>query len=150
MKKGGYHGRYLMINLSDKSWQVKELPDQLASDYLGGRGIGSKLLYDLQEGKIDPLSPDNNLIVFTGPINGTNSPGSSRIMFITKSPLSNTINTTSMGGSFPNAFKATGFDGLVISGKSEDRVWIHVSPEEKILILITDPDSRISDRTRQR
>ena len=129
MKQGGYHGRYLTVNLSEKSWEVKELPDQLASDYLGARGIGSKLLFDLQEGKVDPLSPKNNLIVFTGPLCGTNAPGSSRIMFITKSPLSNTINATSMGGSFPNAFKGTGFDGLVVSGKSEDKVWIHITPE---------------------
>ncbi|MBW2222249.1 MAG: aldehyde:ferredoxin oxidoreductase, partial [Deltaproteobacteria bacterium] len=103
MKQGGYYGRYLMVNLSDKSWEIKEMPDQLISEYLGGRGIGTKLLFDLQEGKVDPLSPKNHLIIFTGPINGTNTPGSSRINFITKSPLSNTVNTASMGGSFPNA-----------------------------------------------
>jgi aldehyde:ferredoxin oxidoreductase len=132
MKKGGYHGQYLMVNLSDKSWEIKELPDQLASDYLGGRGIGSKLLFDLQEGKVDPLSPENNFIIFTGPLNGTNAPGSSRIMFVAKSPLSNTINAASMGGSFPNAFKKTGFDGVVVSGKSEEKVWIHITPDEVI------------------
>lgn len=129
MKQGGYHGRYLMINLSEKSWQIKELPDQLASDYLGGRGIGAKLLYDLQEGKVDPLSPQNHLIAFTGPVTGTNVPGCSRIMFMGKSPLSNTINMSSMGGVFPNTFKSTGFDGLVLSGKSESKVWILVTPE---------------------
>ena len=129
MKKGGYHGRYLTVNLSDKSWEIKELPDQLASDYLGGRGSGTKLLFDLQPGKIDPLSPANNLIVFTGPINGTNAPGSSRIMFVTKSPLSNAVNAASMGGSFPNAFKRTGFDGLVVSSTSEDKIWIQVTPQ---------------------
>ena len=129
MEKGGYYGRYLMVNLSDKSWEIKEMPDQLISEYLGGRGIGTKLLFDLQEGKVDPLSPKNHLIIFTGPINGTNTPGSSRINFITKSPLSNTVNTASMGGSFPNAFKGTGFDGLVVSGKAEDKVWIHITPE---------------------
>jgi len=129
MKQGGYYGRYLMVNLSDKSWEIKEMPDQLISEYLGGRGIGTKLLFDLQEGKVDPLSPKNHLIIFTGPINGTNTPGSSRINFITKSPLSNTVNTASMGGSFPNAFKGTGFDGLVVSGKAEDKVWIHITPE---------------------
>lgn len=129
MKQGGYHGRYLMINLSEKSWQVKKLPDQVASDYLGGRGIGEKLLYDLQEGKVDPLSPHNHLIIFTGPVTGTSVPGCSRSMFMCKSPLSNTINMSSMGGVFPNAFKKTGFDGLVLSGKSESRVWIHITPE---------------------
>ena len=133
MKQGGYHGRYLVVNLSEKSWEVEELPDQLASDYLGARGIGSKLLFDLQEGKVDPLSPKNNLIVFTGPLCGTNAPGSSRIMFVTKSPQSNAINATSMGGSFPNVFKGTGFDGVVVSGKSEDKVWIHITPEGVVI-----------------
>lgn len=129
MKKGGYHGRYLMVHLSDKSWEIKELPDRLASGYLGGRGMGTKLLFDLQEGGVDPLSPRNHLIVFTGPISGTNTPGSSRINFITKSPLSYAVNTASMGGSFPNAFKKTGFDGLVIDGKAQDKVWIEVTPD---------------------
>ena len=129
MLKGGYHGRYLVVDLTDRSWRVEDLPEEITSDYLGGRGIGSKLLFDLQEGKVDPLSPKNNLIVFTGPLCGTNTPGSSRIVFITKSPISNTINATSMGGSFPNAFKGTGFDGLVVSGKSEEKVWIHITPE---------------------
>lgn len=129
MKQGGYHGRYLMINLSEKSWQIKELPDQLASDYLGGRGIGVRLLYDFQEGKVDPLSPQNHLIIFTGPVTGTNVPGCSRVMFMCKSPLSNTINMSSMGGVFPNTFKSTGFDGLVLSGKSENKVWILVTPQ---------------------
>jgi aldehyde:ferredoxin oxidoreductase len=105
MSKGGYYGRYLVVDLKNKTWQAEDLPEDIMTEYLGGRGIGTKLLYDLQEGKVDPLSPENNFIIFTGPLGGTHSPGSSRIMFVTKSPISNTVNATSMGGSFPNAFK---------------------------------------------
>jgi aldehyde:ferredoxin oxidoreductase len=129
MFKGGYHGQYVVVDLTHKSFRIEALPEELTAGYLGGRGIGSKLLYDLQPGQIDPLSPENNLIIFTGPLNGTNAPGTSRITFITKSPSSNTINTTSMGGSFPNGFKRTGFDGLVITGRSQERVWIHLAPD---------------------
>ena len=129
MSQGGYHGQYLIVNLSDKTFKIEKLSDEITSEYLGGRGIATKLLYDSQEAKVDPLSPQNNLIVFTGPVAGTNTPGSSRLMFTTKSPLSNAVNTTSMGGSFPNAFKATGFDGLLITGKAEDPVWLHITPE---------------------
>ncbi len=129
MFKGGYYGRYVIVNLSTKTYTVEPLPESLAAEYLGGRGIGTKLLYDLQPGKIDPLSPENHLIIFTGPLNGTNAPGTSRITFITKSPAGNTINTTSMGGAFPNGFKRTGFDGLVVAGKSEECIWIHLSPD---------------------
>ncbi len=129
MSKGGFFGRYIIVDLDTKTWQVESLPDDIIRDYLGARGIGTKLLYDLQEGKIDPLSPGNHLIIFTGPFNGTNAPGSSRMTFTTKSPLSNTINTSSIGGSFPNALKRTGFDGLVIRGRAEDTTWIEVTPE---------------------
>ena len=129
MSQGGYHGQYLVVNLTDKTIRTERLSDEITSVYLGGRGIATKLLYDSQEAKVDPLSPDNNLIIFTGPVAGTNTPGSSRLMFTTKSPLSNAVNSTSMGGSFPNAFKATGFDGLLITGKSEDPVWLHITPD---------------------
>ena len=129
MSQGGYHGQYLVVNLTDKTFKTEKLADEMTSHYLGGRGIATKLLFDSQEAKVDPLSPQNNLIIFTGPVAGTNTPGSSRLMFTTKSPLSNAVNTTSMGGSFPNAFKATGFDGLLITGKSEDKVWLHITPD---------------------
>ena len=129
MIQGGYFGRYLVVNLTDRTWRAEELPEEITSQYLGGRGIAAKLLYDLQEAKTDPLSPENNLIFFTGPLCGTNAPGSSRITIVTKSPASNAINPASMGGTFPNAFKRTGFDGLVIAGRSVERVWIHISPD---------------------
>ncbi|MBP1722017.1 MAG: Aldehyde ferredoxin oxidoreductase, partial [Deltaproteobacteria bacterium] len=129
MTQGGYHGRYLSINLTDGSWKTESLPEELTSKYIGGRGIGTRLLFDRQKGKTDPLSPESHLVIFTGPITGTNTPGSSRVVFICKSPLSNAINPASMGGSFPNALKRTGFDGLVISGASKQPVWLHITPE---------------------
>jgi len=51
MFKGGYHGRYAVVDLSNKSFRIEQLPDSLAEEYLGGRGIGTKLLFDLQPGK---------------------------------------------------------------------------------------------------
>ena len=67
MFKGGYHGRYVMVDLTSKSYSIKDLPENLAEQYLGGRGIGTKLLYDLQPGQVDPLSPENHLIIFHRP-----------------------------------------------------------------------------------
>jgi len=104
MINGGYFGKYLIIDLSTKSFKEEELSEEIMTTYLGGRGIATKLLFDLQDGKIDPLSAESNLIIFTGPLGGTNVPGSSRIFFGSKSPLSNAVNTTSMGGIFPNTF----------------------------------------------
>jgi len=129
MFSGGWFGKYLMVNLSDCSFHIEPLQENLVRDYIGCRGIAAKLLYDMQPGRIDPLSPENNLIIFTGPLNGTNTPGSSRIIFLSKSPLSNTINPSSMGGAFPNAMKRTGWDGVVITGKAQKKLWIHISPD---------------------
>ena len=128
MIKGGYFGKYLIIDLTNKTFREEELSEDIMNKYLGGRGIATKLLFDLQEGKIDALAPESNLIIFTGPVGGTNVPGSSRIFFGSKSPLSNAINTTSMGGIFPNTFKKTGYDGVVIQGRADDKTWIHVTP----------------------
>ena len=129
MFSGGWFGKYLIVNLSDRSFHIEPLQENLAHDYIGGRGIAAKLLYDMQPGRIDPLSPENNLIIFTGPLNGTNAPGSSRIILLSKSPQSNTINPSSMGGAFPNALKRTGWDGVVITGKAQGKLWIHISPD---------------------
>jgi len=129
MLKGGYFGRYLVVDLNTKKWRVEQLDEEMARQYLGGRGLGTKLLYDLQPAGVEPLSPENNLIVFTGPLNGTIAPGSSRIFFVTKSPQGGAVNATSMGGSYPRAFKLTGFDGLVLQGKSPDKVWLHITPD---------------------
>ncbi|MCP4714877.1 MAG: aldehyde ferredoxin oxidoreductase family protein [Deltaproteobacteria bacterium] len=129
MIKGGFYGKYLIVNLTDKSFKVEQLQEEIVLTYMGGRGIGARLLSDLQEAGVDALAPENNLILFSGPLNGTNAPGSSRLMFTTKSSLGNSINTTSMGGSYPNAVKKTGYDGIVISGKAADKTWIHISPD---------------------
>jgi len=129
MLHGGWFGRYLSVNLSDKSFSIEPLPENLALDHIGGRGIAARLLYDLVPPGIDPLSSGNRLIVFSGPLNGTNAPGSSRIVFVTKSPLGGAINPASMGGAFPNAFKRAGWDGLVITGAAPDSVWLHITPD---------------------
>lgn len=129
MLTGGWHGRYLFIDLTSQTFRSVTLQEQLVFDYIGGRGIAAKLIYDLLPPNIDPLSSDNLLIIFSGPLNGTNAPGSSRIVFMTKSPLGGAINPASMGGSFPNAFKRSGWDAVIISGKANQRVWLHITPD---------------------
>ncbi len=129
MTIGGFFGRYLILDLASGKSEIKPLPDKTIVDYLGARGIASKLLFDLQEGGVDPLGDESHLIVFTGPVAGTGTPGSSRLAFVCKSPLGNFINASGMGGRYPIAFKRTGFDGLILKGRSKEKVWLHLTPD---------------------
>jgi aldehyde:ferredoxin oxidoreductase len=129
MTIGGFHGQYLVLDLASGRSEIVPLADDIIKDYIGGRGIGTKLLYDAQPAGVDALGKENHLIITTSPFTGTRIPGSSRITFTTKSPLAGTINATSMGGRFPIAFKQTGFDALILKGKSKDKVWLHLTPE---------------------
>ena len=108
--QGGYHGRLLRINLSTNSYKTEEIPEKTLIDYIGGRGLGSKILFDEIAGKIDALGPENKLIFATGPLTGINAPTTSRFAIVSKSPLSGTINACSAGGHFGLDLKSTGID----------------------------------------
>src|SRR5512136_719062 len=79
----------LKIDLSRKSYKVEEIPKETITKYIGGRGLGSYLLYHSVPGKADPLGEDNHLIFTAGPLSGTNYFYSSKVNLTTKSPLTN-------------------------------------------------------------
>ena len=86
-----YNGKLLRINLTDKTIKVEEIPHEKAIKYIGGRGLGTKMMYDEGIAKVDPLSPDNKLAYMTGPLTGAAVPTGGRYMVITKSPLTGMI-----------------------------------------------------------
>ncbi len=118
----------LEIDLSKESFEKISVDSEDMLLYLGGKGLALKLLYDRLKPEIDPLGPDNILIFMTGPLNGTGAPCSSRFSGVTKSPLTKIIAHSSCGGPFGSALKAAGYDGVIITGKSAERVRIHISP----------------------
>ncbi|SHN51313.1 aldehyde ferredoxin oxidoreductase family protein [Desulfovibrio litoralis] len=124
MFAGGYWGKILRVNLTTKTFTIEDLPEQVALDFLGGMGFAVNILYNELKPKIDPLSPENKLVVFPGPFTGTNIPCSSRIAFGAKSPQTGTLGVALSGGHFPAEFKFTGFDGLIVEGKSEKPCYI--------------------------
>jgi aldehyde:ferredoxin oxidoreductase len=123
----GYHGRLLRVDLTSRSIAVQELDDDLLETYIGGVGVGAKLLYDETGPETDPLGPDNVLIAFTGPYTGTRVPSSTRHHLVARSPLTGLLAESDVGGSWAAHFKATGFDGIVVTGKADSPVylWIH-------------------------
>ena len=128
---GGYTGKIARIDLSKRKVYVQRLKNNLIKDYIGGSGIGAKLLYEEKTEKMDPLSPNSLIIFMTGPLTGSGVPGTGRHEVIFKSPLTNIFARSSVGGSWGVKLKKAGFDGIIISGKSDKPVylWIH---EEKV------------------
>ncbi len=126
----GYHGKILEIDLSSGRVANKELDPRMAADYLGGRGLASKLFFDSVDPQCDPLGPDNVMVIATSPLLGTNAPTACRGHLVFKSPLTGIIGSSNSGGSWAAVFKATGYDALVIKGKAKEPVVVEVRPDK--------------------
>jgi aldehyde:ferredoxin oxidoreductase len=122
----GWHGKILSVDLSRGRISVETLDPQVARDYVGGRGLGIYFLNQLVDPRCDPLSPDNILVMTTGPLTGTLTPTGARYMVTTKSPLTGAITCSNSGGRFPKELKRSGFDGLIFSGKSSEPVYLWI------------------------
>jgi aldehyde:ferredoxin oxidoreductase len=124
---GGYGGSYLRVDLSRS--EIKKLPlsEELASQFLGGNGFGTKILWDEVGRDVDPLSSQNKLIFATGPLTGTIFPTAGRLEVITKSPLTGIYGDANAGGHFTPELKRSGFDMIIFEGKSSKPVylWVH-------------------------
>ncbi|MFW5913848.1 MAG: aldehyde ferredoxin oxidoreductase family protein [Bacillota bacterium] len=125
----GYMGKILRINLTDGSKKVEDLDFELAKKFVGGRGLGSKMLYDEIDPKIDALSPENKIIFMNGPMSGTPTPTGGRYMVITKSPLSGTIASSNSGGTWGARLKYAGYDGIIVEGKAKDPVYVTIDED---------------------
>jgi len=104
----GWIGKLLRVDLTRGEWKTEELDKNLATKFIGGRGLGSKILFDEIDPKVDPFSPNNKLIMATGPLTGTSASASGRYMVITKAPLTGTIACSNSGGHFGAELKICG------------------------------------------
>jgi aldehyde:ferredoxin oxidoreductase len=130
----GYTGNIFTINLSNNSISKRELEIDDIEKFVGGLGINTKLAADLIKPKIDPLSPENVIIIGTGPLVGTITPGASRIVGTTKFPASGAIAYSCGSMSFGFNFKHAGFDHLIITGKAKKPSYLLLE-NEKIKIF---------------
>lgn len=130
----GYQGKILRVNLTTGDIKVEALNMDHAKKYIGGRGLGTKYLMDEVDPKIDALSPENKLIVMTGPLTGTPTPTGGRYMVVTKSPLTDTVASSNSGGFWGAEFKFAGYDGLIFEGKAEKPVYLHIE-DDKVQLL---------------
>ena len=123
----GFAGKYVRINLSTKEVKIKELDSHLLKNFVGGRGIGSYFLFHEVDALTEALSPDNKLIIATGPLSGTGIAGSTKTAIVTKSPLTGGITYSHASGKFASWLKFAGYDFIIIEGKSERPTWIYLS-----------------------
>lgn len=117
----------LRVNLSTGTVAKEPIPRRLQELFVGGRGLGSKLLVDhMRDPRIDALDPTNPLIFATGPLTGTYAPTGGRYMVITKSPLTGAIACSNSGGYWGPALRFAGVDFLLIEGRASEPVYLYI------------------------
>ncbi len=122
----GTNDRLLEIDLTTRQLRLLTVTERQRRLYLGGKGLGLLYLYERLTPGTDPLGPDNRLVFTTGVLMGSGAPCSSRFAAVTKSPLTGIILSCSCGGPFGLALKTAGYDGLIIGGRSETPLWLHI------------------------
>jgi len=120
--------RLLRVDLSEERVRSERVPERWRRDYVGGKGLGARYLYEELEAGTDPLAPDNVLLFMVGPLTGA-LPGEQRYAAITKSPLTGTFLDSYSGGEFPGALRGSLGDhvGLLVRGRADRPVRIDLS-----------------------
>lgn len=126
----GYAGRMLFVDLTTGRTAVEPLNEDYAKKYIGGIGLGMRLLFDHSRPGEDPFSPNNPLILTTGPISGTMWPtGGNGHTFVSKSPQTFGIGESKAHGSFGTELKRAGYDAVIILGKAERPVYLWIDDD---------------------
>ena len=123
----GYTEKIIRVDLTNKIIRIEKLNMDYAKEYIGGRGLGSKYLYEEIDPQIDALSPENKLIFMTGPVTGTNATCAGRFNVVAKAPLTGTIGAGNTGGYFGPELKFAGYDGIIFEGKANSPVYLHIN-----------------------
>jgi aldehyde:ferredoxin oxidoreductase len=130
MAGDGYADRILRVNLSDRT--VGDLPyrKEWKDNYLGGRGLGVRLVYDHVDPATDPLSDGNAIVLAAGPLTGSGMPLGSRYSVVAKSPLAGTLSSSSSGGFFGTELRRAGIDAVLVEGRSIAPVYLWIQDGE--------------------
>ncbi|MFH1479825.1 MAG: aldehyde ferredoxin oxidoreductase C-terminal domain-containing protein, partial [Pseudomonadota bacterium] len=125
----GTSNRVLVVDLGTEEVQIHPVSEGDRKEYLGGKGLGLKLIYDLLKPGIDPLSEENAIAFMPGVLMGTGAPCSGRFAAVTKSPLTGIMTSSSCGGPFGMQLKTAGWDGLVVKGRASKPTYMVVTEE---------------------
>ena len=131
----GYSGKIAFVDLTTGEIKEEKIDEGLLRSFIGGYGLGVRVLFERQKAGIDPLGPENILGFTTGPLTGTQTPTGSRYMAVCKSPLTGGWGDANSGGYFGSELKAAGFDAIFFSG---------IAPSPKYLVA-TDSQLKLMD-----
>lgn len=128
-KHGGYVGQILRVNLGNGGVSKEPLREDWAEDFVGGVGLSARILYQELPPKIDPLGPENKLVMMTGPLNGTMLPAASRSSVCAKSPYTGSFFHSIFGGYLGPELKYAGYDGLIVEGRADTPVYLWIDDD---------------------
>jgi len=123
---GGYAGKMGFVDLTTGEIKIEMLDEHLARDFIGGQGIGARILFERQKKGVDPLGPESYLGFTTGPLTGTKVPTGGRYMAVCKSPLTGGWGDANSGGFFGAELKAAGWDAIFVSGTAASLKYITI------------------------
>ncbi len=129
-KLRGYAGYQLRVDLTTRTHEIEPLKEDLLRNYLGGAGYSSRIIFDETKPGVDSLSPDNMIILATGPLSLNKIPGGGSIQICFKSPLTNIWAESRSGGNFGPDLKRSGFDFVIITGKSDKPVYLYIKDQQ--------------------
>lgn len=121
--------KVLDVDLTSGNVRILGISDTDRKQYIGGKGLALKLLYDHIKTGIDPLSPDNIIVIMSGPATGTAAPLGGRFAVVSKSPLTGIFASSYTGGRFGLSLKKAGYDGIMVRGKSDLPVYIKIDDQ---------------------
>lgn len=147
MLEYGYGGRVLRVNLTNRTSRVETLDAQWVKPVIGGRAANSKRLFEELKPECDPLGPNNILIFGVGPLTGSLLPASAYYTVSAKSPLTGILGDSAAGGQFAAEMKLTGFDQIIISGKSDSLIYLLVTEAGVEFVECPDLSGRIITET---
>lgn len=130
----GLNNKILEVDLNHDKFNEVPVPEEILLDYIGGRGLGVKLLSEKLPRNVNPLDPKNLLIFSTGPFGGTIVPTNGRFSLVTKSPLTNGIFYSNSGGSFGVVMKRCGYDGIIIQGELKEPGYLLIEGGKEIVL----------------
>jgi aldehyde:ferredoxin oxidoreductase len=133
----GWTGKYLRINLSKKQIKKEEYDLEFAHKWVGGRGFAIKILWDELKAGIDPLGPENKLIVALGTLSGLTAPTSAKAVVAAKSPLTGGYGDGNIGSKAAMQLRKAGYDYLIIEGKAEKPTLLNIE-DDKVELLSAD------------
>lgn len=126
----GWTGYILRVNLTDKTWKKEAFTEEFATTWVGGRGFAAKILFDELRPGIDPLGPENKLVVALGPISGIPAPNTGKAVVAAKSPLTGFYGDGNLGTHVSSQLRKAGYDALIVEGVAARPTMLYIEDDK--------------------